>query len=100
MKSSVAEKIAKECLKTLNPDMWNGKGQKPLSVSEKVYCFDLTENDELDISLRYDEQDGDWEHYCEIVDKTTNTMTECLTGYGIDSLQNLIDTIMVLCEGF
>lgn len=97
MKRSLAEKIAKNSLETLNPDMWNGKGPKPLSLKEEVYCFDLTEQDQLDISLVYDAEDSSWNHYCELVDRNANVMTGCLTGYGIDSVPNLVDTILDLC---
>ena len=48
----------------------------------------------------YCNEDDEWVHCCEIVDKSSDTMTEMLTGYGIDSILNLVDTILDLCKGF
>lgn len=99
-----AEKIAKDFLKEMNPTNWNGRGRKPKSFDERVMTFDIDSinGNELDISFEYLEKDESdvtgWTHYCALVDKETGLTVAPLHGYGIDSLQNLIDTIMDICS--
>lgn len=95
-----AEKIAEEFFEDMNPEFWDGSGNKPKSFDERIHEFPLTENDRLDISMYYDDCDRVWCHCCEIVDDKSDTMMEMMTGYGIDSKLNLIDTIMDLCVNF
>ena len=91
--------IANDFFKYLNHDFWNGNGKKPTSFDERIWEYELSEYDWLDISM-YCNEDDEWVHCCEIVDKSSDTMTEMLTGYGIDSILNLVDTILDLCKGF
>ena len=95
-----ATKIAEEFLKKVNPDMWDGTGEKPESVNDTaIKRYDLSKYNYLDISIEYNEEDKCWNHCCEIVDKEDDMMSEILSGYGIDSKLNLIDTILDLCGG-
>lgn len=91
--------IANDFFKDMNHDFWNGNGKKPTSFDERIWEYELSEYDWLDISM-YCNEDDEWVHCCEIVDKSSDTMTEMLTGYGIDSILNLVDTILDLCKGF
>lgn len=91
--------IANDFFKDMNYDFWNGNGKKPTSFDERIWEYELSEYDWLDISM-YCNEDDEWVHCCEIVDKSSDTMTEMLTGYGIDSILNLVDTILDLCKGF
>ena len=100
MKRQKAYDIANSFLTEMNPDLWNGKGEKPSSFVELIWECDLNEYDNLDISMEYSEEDKCWIHYCEIVDKQSDMMTEVLSGYGIDSVENLTDTIFDLCRGY
>lgn len=94
-----AERIAKDFMKKMNPTNWNGKGRKPKSFDTRIVTYDIDSinGNELDISFDYLEEDG-WTHYCELRDKETGYLMIPLHGYGIDSLQNLIDTIMDICS--
>lgn len=93
-----ASMIANDFFKDMNPAFWNGQGDKPLTFDERIWECELSEYDDLDISFYYDDIEAEWVHCCEIVDKQSNEMTEMLTGYGIDSMLNLIDTIMDICR--
>lgn len=94
-----ANAIANDFFKDMNPDFWNGNGKKPTSFDERIWEYELSEYDWLDISM-YCNEDDEWVHCCEIVDKSSDTMTEMLTGCRIDSILNLVDTILDLCRGF
>ena len=94
-----AEAIAKEFLRQNNPDIWDGTGEKPESFITTIWEYELNEYDFLDISMEYSVEDKCWIHRCEIVDKKSDTMTEILSGYGIDSYLNLADTIEDICQG-
>lgn len=100
MKRETAEKIAKDFLNQMNPEMWDGNGEKPESVNTKILEYDLCEYDLLDISIEYNNEDKTLEHCCEIVDKKSDLMIEVLHGYGIDSYLNLSDTIEDICQGY
>lgn len=43
MKRETAEKIAKDFLNQMNPEMWDGNGEKPESVNTKISGYDLCE---------------------------------------------------------
>ncbi len=100
MERQKAYDIANSFLTEINPDYWDGKGEKPSSFVELIWEYDLSEYDRLDISMEYSEEDKCWIHFCEIVDKKNNMMTEILTGYGIDSVENLTDTILDICKEY
>ena len=98
-----AEKIAKDFLEKMNPTNWNGKGRKPNSFDTRIMTYDIDSinGNELDISFDYIDDDGDmrgWTHYCELRDKKTGDLMIPLHGYGVDSFQNLVDTIMDICS--
>lgn len=95
-----AEAIVNDFFKDMNPQFWNGEGEKPETFDERIWECDLGEYDWLDISMEYREEDGGWLYFCEIVDKKSDCLTECLSGYGIDSPLAMIDTVMDLCRGF
>ena len=90
--------IANDFFKDMNPEFWNGHGETPTTFDERTWECLLSESDRLDITLFYDPLEEQWCHCCEIVDEQSNEMTEMLTGYGIDSFFNLVDTIMDICR--
>lgn len=94
-----AKDIAKDFLKTMNPTNWDGKGKKPEFFNTGIITYDIgsINGSVLDISFEYLDGDG-WTHYCKLRDKETGELITPLHGYGIDSLQNLIDTIMDICS--
>lgn len=93
-----AEKIANDFLEKMNPTNWNGEGRRPKSFDTRIVTYDINSinGNELDISFDYLEEDG-WTHYCELRNKETGELMILLHGYGVDSLQNLVDTIMDIC---
>lgn len=92
-----AEKIAQDFFKRCNPEMWDGNGEKPKSVDTRIYEIPLPGFVRLDLSIADDGVDG-WCHFCEIVDIISDEMVEMQSGYGIDSIPNLTDTILGLVE--
>lgn len=97
MLAKKAESIAKEFLSKMNPSLWDGNGAKPENFMEIIWECQLTVDIKLDISFQYDEEDG-WFHCCELVDNHSDEMLEILSGYGIDSVLNISDTIMDICK--
>lgn len=41
-----------------------------------------------------------WHHCCDLVDAKSNDSVDMLSGYGIDSALNLVDTVMDLCKDY
>lgn len=101
MNDESAKIIANDFLSTMNPENWNGIGEKPKSLNTLIKTYDIgSESVELDISFEFCKEDNSWEHYCELRDKQTGDLLVPLHGYhgyGIDSPQNLIDTILDVC---
>lgn len=59
------------------------------------YCKDLCAND----NFVYNEEDG-WCHYCDLVYQSDDSSFDMLSGYGIDSILNVTDTVMDLCRDY
>ena len=94
-----ATKIVTEFLKDMNPDMWNGNGNKPESFDEHSWQYALTDDVNLEITFVNNEEDG-WCHYCDLVYASDDASFDMLSGYGIDSVQNIIDTVLDLCRDY
>ena len=97
-----AEEIARAFLHEMNPVNWNGQGEMPAGVDTRTLSFSTDLPDvRLEISLelaREEDNTFQWEHYCELVQESSDTMIECAHGYGINSVQNLADTISYLLQ--
>lgn len=99
-----AKKIAEDFLSRMNPTNWDGVGKRPKKFDTRIVTYNIgsVNGNELDISFEYlNKDEGDkpgWTHYCELRDKVTGDLMIPLHGYGIDSVQNLIDTIMDICS--
>lgn len=101
-----AEKTAKDFLNRANPTNWDGSGKKPEEFNcTKYFTYDFgSPYVDLDISFNYYEEDNEWLHCCEIVNRepsSSSDFVECcevLSGYGIDSYLNLTDTILDICN--
>ena len=91
-----ATEIVTKFLKDMNPDTWDGNGNKPESFDEHGWQCSLSDDVNLEITFAYDEEDG-WHHSCDLVHKSDNSSFDMLSGYGIDSLENIIDTVLDLC---
>lgn len=94
MSRNQAVEMATEVLNYMNPEMWNGFGEKPESLDGRIYEIPLKENLSLEFVLcPADDGDG-WMHYVDVVYKGDSIGFE--TGYGI-GVNNLTDTILDLC---
>ena len=97
MTIDTATKIATDFLKDMNPDMWDGNGDKPKSFDERGWQYPLTDNVNLEITFVNGKGDG-WHHCCDLVHTSDDSSFGMLSGYGIDSKQNIIDTVLRLCR--
>lgn len=98
-----SDEIAKAFLHEMNPTNWNGQGEMPAGFDARTLEF-ITDMPDvlLDISFEFCMEDNStfqWEHCCELVQESSDTIIERVYGYGIDSVQNLTDTINYLLEG-
>lgn len=91
-------KTAEQHIQKMNPSMWDGKGRKPKTFDTRIVTYSIDDDTELDISFELDEEE--WTHYVELRDRKTEALLNCLHGYGIDSIQNLADTIADICKGY
>lgn len=84
-----AMRLALRHLRNHNPDMWDGVGQMPKSFDrfDAVYRID----DGHQIRISSDVRFGEWMHIVEYV--VCGEVSSQITGYGIDSPQNLADSI-------
>lgn len=99
MTKEKATEIVSEYLKEMNPDMWNGNGNRPTSFDNRAWQYPLTNEVNLEITFVNNEEDG-WGHYCDLVYESDNSSFDMLSGYGIDSVQNIIDTVLDLCRDY
>ena len=99
MKRETAEKIAKDFLNQMNPEMWSGNGNRPTSFDNRAWQYPLTNEVNLEITFVNNEEDG-WCHYCDLVYESDNSSFDMLSGYGINSVQNIIDTVLDLCRDY
>ena len=94
------DEIAKAFLHEMNPTNWDGQGEMPAGFDTRIIEFTTDMPDVLlDISFElYEEMDGTchWDHYCELVQESSDTIVDCAHDYGINSVQNLTDTINYL----
>lgn len=97
-----AEEIARAFLHEMNPVNWNRQGEMPAGVDTRTLSFSTDLPDvRLEVSLelaREEDNTFQWEHYCELVQESSNTVIKCAHGYGINSVQNLADTISYLLQ--
>ena len=93
-----AKNIVDAFFKDINPTFWNGKGNKPKTFREETWEFNLT--DDVSLEIVFTQDDEEWNHYCDLVYTSSGESFDMLSGYGIDSPLNLIDTIMDLCKEY
>lgn len=99
MKRETAEKIVKNFFDQMNPDMWSGNGNRPISFDDRAWQYPLTNEVNLELTFVNNEEDG-WCHYCDLVYESDNSSFDMLSGYGINSVQNIIDTVLDLCMDY
>lgn len=99
MKRVKAIVIAHDFIENMNPDFWNGVGNKPKSFKDYSQQRSLTKNVNLEITFVYNEADG-WHHCCDLVNKSDNSSFDMLSGNSINSVVDLTNTIMDLCRDY
>lgn len=67
MKKTRVKLIVKEFYKQMNPDMWDGSGERPDSFDTHAWEYPLTDAVHLELAFGYDESDGGWKYFCDLV---------------------------------
>ena len=65
MKKTRVKLIVKEFYKQMNPDMWDGSGERPDSFDTHAWEYPLTDAVHLELAFGYDESDGGWKYFCD-----------------------------------
>lgn len=94
-----AIKIVDAFFNDMNPTLWDGNGDKPTTFDERPWQCKLVDSINLEITFAFDEEDG-WHHYCDLVYTKDNSSFDLMSGYGIDSKLNVIDTVMDICRDY
>lgn len=94
--SNRAMEIAEEHLRQMNPSLWNGEGNPPEDFDSRIASYNVGELEVLDVS--FENIDGKWMHYCELRDCESEDLLEDAHGDGVNSIQNLADTIAKICN--
>lgn len=91
-----AYEITKTHLNKKNPTNWDGNGESPPTFDPSAKTYVMSANQKLIIRFEYNVEDQAWEHVCELRNDRTHAVT-LLHGYGINSPENLTDTIEYIC---
>lgn len=95
--------IANAFIHEMNPSHWDGTGKTPSDFDCGELTFQ-TDNPNVFIVIKFglyfDDYgyDREWGHSCILVDGKQDVTIDCYHGYGIDSPQNIADTIEFLLE--
>ena len=84
-KEKIIHEIAEEFVKTHNPNKWDGNGEPDKDFSEELEVYDIFKDDVYMVIL-FEMYEGEW---LQLIDG--------YHGYGVDSSQNLEDTICDIC---
>lgn len=100
MKKVRVKLIVKEFYKQMNPDMWDGSGERPDSFDTHAWEYPLTDVVHLELAFGYDESDGGWKYFCDLVYSSDNSSFDMTSGHEINSPQNMINSVMQLCREY
>lgn len=100
MKKTRVKLIVKEFYKQMNPDMWDGSGERPDSFDTHAWEYPLTDAVHLELAFGYDESDGGWKYFCDLVHSSDNSSFDMTSGHEINSPQNMINSVMQLCREY
>lgn len=89
--------IARTHLREMNPSSWDGTGIQPADFNPAARTYPIGTENELCIGFENNGQDG-WIHVCQTRNIQSENITSTMSGYGIDSPQNLADTITDICR--
>lgn len=91
-----ATAMANAYLQRMDPNNWDGRGDKPADVDTNTTSFDIPGDACRRMAISFDIDDGEWCHLCQLVDTQSKRVIEYEHGYGVDSVLNLTDNIMDL----
>lgn len=100
MKKTRVKLIVKEFYKQMNPDMWDGSGERPDLFDTHAWEYPLTDAVHLELAFGYDESDGGWKYFCDLVYSSDNSSFDMTSGHEINSPQNMINSVMQLCREY
>ena len=98
-KDKVIRKIAEEFVKTHNPNGWNGIGEPDKDFSEELEVYNIFKDDVYMVIL-FEMYEGEWLHFVKLYWKSDDQLIDGYHGYGVDSSQNLEDTIYCICKEY
>lgn len=100
MKNIKATSIVNNFYEKMNPDMWDGSGERPNSFDTHAWEYPLTDTVHLELAFGYDESDGGWKYFCDLVYTADNSSFDMTSGHGINLPQNIINSVMQLCREY
>lgn len=101
MKEEMIKKIADEFIKKHNPNGWNGNGEPDKEFSTEMEVYYIFEEDVYMVILfEIDMDEGNWSHFVKLYQKSDDQFIDGYHGYGLDSPQNLEDTIYDICRDY
>lgn len=100
-KDKVIRKIAEEFIKIHNPNEWDGNGEPDKDFSTEMEVYNIFKDDVYMVILfEIDMDEGDWSHFVKLYRKSDDQLIDGYHGYGVDSPQNLEDTIYDICREY
>lgn len=102
MTCDLSKQIAEEFIESHNPNHWNGAGTKDKSFTTDMEVYRIfTEDVYMTIQFEIDpDEGGRWAHEVKLYRTQNDELIDGYFGYGIDSPQNLADTIMDICREY
>lgn len=97
MDKEMAKSIIDDFFSDMNPDLWNGNGDKPVSFDSRPWQYPLSNEVNLEITVVFDTENG-WYHCCDLVHTQDDSSFDVASGSGIDSKEKIADTVMKLCS--
>ena len=73
MKNIKATTIVNRFYEEMNPGMWDGSGENPDSFDTHAWEYPLTDTVHLELAFGYDESDGGWKYFCDLVYSSDNS---------------------------
>lgn len=98
MKKIRAASIVNSFCKEMNPDMWDGSGERPDTFDTHAWEYPLTDAIHLELAFGYDESDGGWKYFCDLVYSSDNSSFDMTSGYGINSPRSMTESVIQLCQ--
>ena len=93
----IVYEIAETFLDEANSGRWDGKGDCVTDFDTCIRMYEIGSEYEV-LNIHFERIDGEWLHVCELIDIKTGECSAILSGYGIDSVENLTDTILDLIK--